>query len=92
LIVSKKLFVTILIKKLLFLHPHIDPVTVPIVATDLKVRASQLSRDVTAGAGFLRSTAVVLGTVIKETPCTICIFPSLGDVFYRDTSHAEIYY
>jgi hypothetical protein len=51
---------------------------------------SQLSRDVMAYAGFLRSTAVVLATVIKETPCTIYIFPSLDDVFFRDMSSAEI--
>ena len=71
-------------------HPHIDPVTELICSHRSHSRASQLSRDVTADAGFLRCTAVVLRTVINETPCTICIVPSLGGVFYRDTSRAEI--
>jgi hypothetical protein len=79
-----------LIKKFFFFHPRIYPVKALICGHKSHSREPQLSRDLTADAGFLRCTAVALFTVTKETPSTICIVPSLGDVFYRDTCHAEI--
>ena len=37
-------------------------------------RVPQLSRDVSANAGFMRGKAAVLGTVMKETFCiTPCV-------------------
>jgi len=72
LIVSKNLFVAIFINKFPSLYPHSDPVTVLICGHRSHSRASQLSRDFTADAGFLPSTAVVLVAVLNETPCTIC--------------------